>query len=166
MQEGCRPQAENVQPPKPAARRSPRIRAPRDCRRLATADAKRRSPPIDVMSSLNSGALVWFERWLLPICCTAWSAAQGSCKVMCTRLRWLATRRSACREMPALAASEMMATSFLPSWKFLRSSMFNVSSSLSLSCKRRTYSHLPRLFTNRILRAAGACQGQIRLSCL
>ena len=71
--------------PVPAARRSPRVSAPSDCRRLATADAKRRSPPIEVMSSLNSGAEVWFDRWLRPICWTAWSAAQGSCNVMCTR---------------------------------------------------------------------------------
>lgn len=34
--------------------------------------------------------------------------------VRCTRLRWLATAAEACREMPVLAASDTMATSFSP----------------------------------------------------
>jgi hypothetical protein len=37
--------------------------------------------------------------------------------VMWTRLRLLATRLSDCSEMPALAASDMIATSLSPSWK-------------------------------------------------
>ena len=34
--------------------------------------------------------------------------------VRCTRLRWLATAAEACREMPVLAASDTIATSFSP----------------------------------------------------
>jgi len=46
-----------------------------------------------------------------------WSADQGSSSVMWTRLRRLATRRSAWSEIPDEAASEMTATSFLPAMK-------------------------------------------------
>jgi len=42
----------------------------------------------------------------------ALSALQGSSKVMWTRRRWFFTRLSACREIPELAASEMMATNW------------------------------------------------------
>ena len=42
-----------------AARRSPRVRAPRDCSRRATAAAKRCSPPRLVIASLYTGALTW-----------------------------------------------------------------------------------------------------------
>ena len=42
-----------------AARRSPRVRAPRDCSRRATAAAKRCSPPTLVIASLYTGALTW-----------------------------------------------------------------------------------------------------------
>ena len=45
-----------------------------------------------------------------PNCCMALSALQGSSKVTCTLLFWFLTLRSACKEMPELAASEMMAT--------------------------------------------------------
>lgn len=44
-----------------------------------------------------------------PNCCIALSALQGSSSVMWTLRRWFFTRRSACREIPELAASEMMA---------------------------------------------------------
>lgn len=42
----------------------------------------------------------------------ALSALQGSSKVMWTRRLWFFTRLSACREIPELAASEMMATNW------------------------------------------------------
>lgn len=42
-----------------AARRSPRVKAPRDCSRRATAAAKRCSPPRLVIASLYTGALTW-----------------------------------------------------------------------------------------------------------
>ena len=42
-----------------AARLSPRVSAPRDCRRRATAAAKRCSPPMLVIASLYMGALTW-----------------------------------------------------------------------------------------------------------
>jgi len=45
----------------------------------------------------------------VPNCCMALSALQGSSRVMCTRRRWFTARLSACREMPELAASEMIA---------------------------------------------------------
>ena len=56
----------------------------------------------------------WLERWDLPSCWMALSADQGSSMVRCTRLRWLATAAEACREMPVLAASDTIATSFSP----------------------------------------------------
>ena len=46
-----------------------------------------------------------------PNCWMARSALQGSSNVMCTRRFWFNARRSACSEIPELAASEMMATS-------------------------------------------------------
>ena len=97
-----------------AARRSPRVRAPSDCRRRATAEAKRASPPTVVTHSLYSGAETWLERWLRPSCWMALSADQGSSMVRWTRRRWLATAAEAWSEMPVEAASETMATSFLP----------------------------------------------------
>ena len=42
-----------------AARLSPRVSAPRDCSRRATAAAKRCSPPRLVMASLYMGAVTW-----------------------------------------------------------------------------------------------------------
>jgi hypothetical protein len=42
----------------------------------------------------------------------ALSALQGSSSVIWTLRHWFFTRLSACREMPELAASEMMATSW------------------------------------------------------
>ncbi|TNN41605.1 hypothetical protein EYF80_048220 [Liparis tanakae] len=47
-----------------------------------------------------------------PNCWMALSALHGSSKVMWTRRRWFFTRLSACREIPELAASEMMATNW------------------------------------------------------
>lgn len=44
-----------------------------------------------------------------PNCWMALSALQGSSSVMWTLLLWFFTRRSACKEIPELAASEMMA---------------------------------------------------------
>ena len=48
-----------------------------------------------------------------PNCCMALSALHGSSSVMWTLRRWFFTRRSACREIPELAASEMMAMFWL-----------------------------------------------------
>ena len=59
-----------------------------------------------------------------PNCCTARSALHGSSTVTWTRLRWLRALLSACREIPELAASLIMAIFFSPSikrwnnWKF------------------------------------------------
>ena len=94
-----------------AARRSAFVSAPSCCSRLATVLAKRRSPPHAVMMRMYSGPQTWLERWLRPHCWMHWSADHGSSSVMCTRLRWLGTRRSAWSEIPLDAASEMMATS-------------------------------------------------------
>ena len=58
--------------------------------------------------------LVWLDLWDLPSCCTALSALQGSCSVMCTRCLWLAQFLSACRDIPVLAASDITATNFRP----------------------------------------------------
>mmetsp|Transcript_79161 Transcript_79161/g.191468 ORF Transcript_79161/g.191468 Transcript_79161/m.191468 type:complete len:316 (+) Transcript_79161:1317-2264(+) len=100
-----------------AARRSPRVSAPRACSRLATVDANRRSPPHAVIMRTYCGPWIWLERCVRPHCWMAWSALHGSSSVMCTRRRRFCTRRSACSEMPEEAASEMMATSFSPAMK-------------------------------------------------
>ena len=110
------------------ARRSPWVSAPKDSRRRATAQAKRFSPPTLEMRNLYSGAEDWFDRWDRPSCWMALSADQGSSSVRCTRRRWFGMRRSAWSEMPADAASEMMATSFSPSQKHFFSCMFCISS--------------------------------------
>ena len=62
----------------------------------------------------GAGLCTWLERWDLPSCWMALSADQGSSMVRCTRLRWLTAAAEACREMPVLAASDTMATSFSP----------------------------------------------------
>lgn len=123
----------------PALGGPPSPRLTRLSSRLATMDAKRRSPASSEMRKMYSGADTWLERcvrpggtargplrggpelggregggcwgWHSPNCWMARSALQGSSSVMCTRRRWLRTRRSACRETPELEASEMMATS-------------------------------------------------------
>lgn len=64
-----------------------------------------------------SGAQTWFARCVLPSCCTVLSADHPSSSVMCALRSWLSTLRSACREMPVEAASEMMQTRFWPDWK-------------------------------------------------
>lgn len=87
------------------------------------------------MRKIYSGAVTWFERCVRPTihshnisnlhdasqththahapnCWMARSALHGSSKVMWTRLLRFCTRLSACREMPELAASEMMAISW------------------------------------------------------
>ena len=61
--------------------------------------------------------LRWLDLWVRPSCCTALSALQGNSIVMCTRRRSLLQLVSEWREIPVLAASEMMATSFPPSMK-------------------------------------------------
>lgn len=45
----------------------------------------------------------------LPNCCIALSALHGNSRVICTLRLWFLARRSACNEIPELAASEMMA---------------------------------------------------------
>lgn len=54
---------------------------------------------------------------------------------MCTRRLRLATALSACSEMPADAASEMMATTLRPAWKSLRSRMFTWSTGVPRSAR-------------------------------
>lgn len=69
--------------------------------------------------------VTWFDLWERPSCCMALSADQGSSMVRWTRLRWLATSAEACRDMPVDAASETMATSFLPFMKRAAESMLS-----------------------------------------
>mmetsp|Transcript_33641 Transcript_33641/g.101572 ORF Transcript_33641/g.101572 Transcript_33641/m.101572 type:complete len:282 (-) Transcript_33641:211-1056(-) len=122
----------NAVSPRPLAptvpRRSPCVSAPSDSSLRATADAKRRSPPTDEMRNLYSGADDWFDRCDRPNCWIALSADHGSSSVMCTRRRWFPTTRLACNEIPADAASEMMATNFRPSLNAFFSCMFCISS--------------------------------------
>ena len=59
----------------------------------------------------------WFDLWERPSCWMALSADQGSSIVRCTLRRWFGTSAEACREIPVEAASETMATSFLPLMK-------------------------------------------------
>ena len=62
----------------------------------------------------------WLDLWDRPNCCTALSALQGNSSVMWTRRDKFVTRRSAWREIPELAASEMTANGFRPimKWSF------------------------------------------------
>mmetsp|Transcript_13036 Transcript_13036/g.44557 ORF Transcript_13036/g.44557 Transcript_13036/m.44557 type:complete len:225 (-) Transcript_13036:686-1360(-) len=112
--------------PRPAAptvaRRSPCVTAPSVISRLATADAKRRSPPTLEMRNLYSGAEDWFDRWDRPSCWMDLSADQANSNVMWTRRRPAAGEpRAAWSDTPVDAASEMIATCFRPSMKALRS---------------------------------------------
>jgi hypothetical protein len=61
---------------------------------------------LDLMMSERAPSphLTWLERWERPNCCSAFSADHGSSSVTCSRRRWFASRRSACSEMPQLAA--------------------------------------------------------------
>ena len=56
----------------------------------------------------------WLDLWLRPSCWMALSALQGSSHVKWTRRLWFEASALACREMPVLAASATMATSFSP----------------------------------------------------
>lgn len=114
---------------------------------LATMEANLCSPASSDIKKTYSGAVTWFDLWVLPVnkqpvydvssawnlfsdgyrrnpsgyrsfwchcinspnCCMALSALQGSSSVMWTLLLWFFTRRSACKEIPELAASDMMA---------------------------------------------------------
>ena len=97
-----------------AALRSPRVSAPRDWSLLATAAAKRRSPPRLVEHITYIGPDVWLLLWVRPSCWIALSALHGSSMVTWTLRRWFGSSLRAWREMPVDAASEMMATSFWP----------------------------------------------------
>lgn len=59
-----------------------------------------------------------------PSCCTVLSADHPSSNVMCALRIWLRTFRSAWREMPVEAASEMMQIFFWPDWKASFSRIF------------------------------------------
>lgn len=61
---------------------------------------------------LKTGVSVWKWSPYSPNCWMARSALQGNSRVMWTRLRWFLTRLSACKEIPELAASEIIATSW------------------------------------------------------
>mmetsp|Transcript_28531 Transcript_28531/g.82262 ORF Transcript_28531/g.82262 Transcript_28531/m.82262 type:complete len:240 (-) Transcript_28531:553-1272(-) len=102
-------------------RRSPRVSAPSIFMRRAIVEVNLISPPISVTTRWNSGLCSWLDRWHRPNCCTALSADQGSSNVYMTRGRLLPARLSACSEIPALAASVMIAMRFSPSWNNCRS---------------------------------------------
>ena len=106
---------------------SPCVSAPSDSNLRATAEANRFSPPTEEMRNLYSGAEDWFDRCVRPSCWMALSADQGNSSVMWTRRRWFATLLSACNEIPADAASEIIATCFSPPLKACFSCMFCIS---------------------------------------
>lgn len=161
---------------------------------LATMDANLCSPASSDMRKTYSGAVTWFDLWVLPVtkqeqtvwymllfqvydmkkaqtagfivtgtrvgfvfmsqrvniywpnCCIALSALHGSSSVMWTLRRWFFTRRSACREIPELAASEMMAMFWLKT-KTIKSTFHmkkwnDISESLSVQSFSSTRSKL------------------------
>mmetsp|Transcript_30996 Transcript_30996/g.67541 ORF Transcript_30996/g.67541 Transcript_30996/m.67541 type:complete len:282 (-) Transcript_30996:1127-1972(-) len=121
-------------PPVPSpAWRSPRVMAPRLRRRRVTAETKRASPARSVTTHVKLGGVTWLERCTRPSCCTALSAAQGSSRQIIRRGSGLdparCSRRSLCSEMPAEAASVMMANCFCPFWKARCSATFTESAS-------------------------------------
>ncbi len=59
-------------------------------------------------------SFTWLDLWLRPSCWMALSALQGSSHVKCTRRLWFAASALACSEMPVLAASDTIATTFCP----------------------------------------------------
>mmetsp|Transcript_2597 Transcript_2597/g.5662 ORF Transcript_2597/g.5662 Transcript_2597/m.5662 type:complete len:262 (-) Transcript_2597:2243-3028(-) len=137
-----------------AALRSPFVMAPNCFILRLTAATKRLSPPTSVTRTLNWGAESWFERCTRPSCCTAFSADQGNSMMSMSRCRGAlpscpppascsVSRRSACKEMPAEAASVMMATRLRPSWKALRSWSLMRLAPVEDLC---TYSHRPPSF--------------------
>ena len=96
-------------------------------------DAKRCSPARSDMSSMYSGADVWFDLCVLPNCWMALSADHGSSSVMCTLRFLFLTLLSAWSEMPLDAASEMTATHFSPDMNLSFSARLSVSSGTSCS---------------------------------
>merc|ERR1719186_7016 len=102
---------------------SPCVRAPKLSNLLATMLANLFSPCSAEMTKTYLGAVAWLERCVRPNCWMAESADQGSSMVMWTLLLWLATLLSACREMPVLAASEMIATFLIPDMNCFFSNM-------------------------------------------
>merc|ERR1719264_13973 len=118
------------------ARRSPWVSAPRLSSLFATIEANLCSPARSEMRRTYSGAEIWLLRCVLPNCWIARSALQGSSRVMCTLLFLFFTLLSACKEIPLLAASEMIATYLSP--------FMNLSFSLQLSISRETDSSVLR----------------------
>ena len=68
-------------------------------------------PPPPLQEKKKEKRSEWCHPSSSPNCWIALSALQGSSSVMCTRRFWFSARRSACSEIPELAASEIMATS-------------------------------------------------------
>mmetsp|Transcript_43963 Transcript_43963/g.133152 ORF Transcript_43963/g.133152 Transcript_43963/m.133152 type:complete len:432 (+) Transcript_43963:633-1928(+) len=129
-----KPKASPEVPPSPACR-SPRVIAPSCRRRRVTAETKRASPPRSLTRHVKAGGCIWLDRWTRPSCCTALSAAQGNSRLSIRLGRGAAppatSRRSLCSEMPADAASVMMATIFCPLWNARFSATFTESTTAS-----------------------------------
>mmetsp|Transcript_10111 Transcript_10111/g.25328 ORF Transcript_10111/g.25328 Transcript_10111/m.25328 type:complete len:358 (+) Transcript_10111:1375-2448(+) len=136
-----------------AALRSPFVMAPNCFILWLMAATNRLSPPTSVTRTLKFGADSWFERCTRPSCCTAFSADHGSSNISITRClgaRLLPllpsvsiSRRSACKDIPAEAASVMIAIRLVPSWKARRScSLIR----FALPPPRCTYSKCPASF--------------------
>mmetsp|Transcript_73901 Transcript_73901/g.186236 ORF Transcript_73901/g.186236 Transcript_73901/m.186236 type:complete len:280 (-) Transcript_73901:65-904(-) len=120
MRSKCPKPKASPEVPKPAWR-SPRVIAPNCRKRRVTAEMKRASPPKSLTTHVKAGGCSWLERCIRPIICTALSAAQGNSRLTMRLGRGAAppgcreaSRRSLCKEMPAEAASVMMATNFWP----------------------------------------------------
>mmetsp|Transcript_39390 Transcript_39390/g.61397 ORF Transcript_39390/g.61397 Transcript_39390/m.61397 type:complete len:346 (+) Transcript_39390:1707-2744(+) len=131
--------------------RSPRVIAPSCRSRRVTADMKRASAPRSVTTQTKDGGKSWLERCTRPNCCTALSAAQGNSRHTMRRGRDCPSRLSLCREIPAEAASVMIATNFLPLWKARCSEIFtestitsNDSDDFVRSLLRASIAHLRR----------------------
>mmetsp|Transcript_95315 Transcript_95315/g.169219 ORF Transcript_95315/g.169219 Transcript_95315/m.169219 type:complete len:260 (+) Transcript_95315:1850-2629(+) len=161
-----------MSPSPSAACLSPLVMAPSCCIRRETAATKRCSPPTSVTSKRKEGAYNWLLRCTRPNCCTAFSADQGSSRISMTRFR--ADRLSlpspallsACSEMPALAASVMIATRFSPCWNACCSLRFTWSQrSPSLARFSRHAGLLPEAFASRNLRPESSATFSCPPSC-
>lgn len=72
-----------------------------------------RSQTINLLITTQAHQLLPHSGWTsvtcLPNCWIALSALHGNSSVICTRRRWFIARLSACRDIPELAASDIMA---------------------------------------------------------
>jgi len=70
------------------------VRAPSCCSRQATAEAKRCSPEMSVLTMRYLGGCSWLDLWVRPSCCTYHSNKAGVCADYLTHRMWMQSKEN------------------------------------------------------------------------